>query len=389
MYLFFQADISKQLDARGQNLLQLLIKEAPQKKIDALKEYLNSDRINNNQRRYVLDCLKTIGTPEAIQTIETANKENWDKANRAYADEIIAEESSRFEALEKQIQSEGVPLQSSIRNPFEGNVEYINISGGIHKYSVTGRVENVPGFYLCKYPVTNKRYRRFISFLAGSEKALLEILPLEIFAQRLLKFATPIKGYTAFLGENFTEWQVKLRSRLDDDKKFYDDDQPTVAVSWYAARAYCFWLSCLDIAMRGDVENPDIHQLASIYRLPTEKEWEWAAAGREPGGSPRKYPWPAYKGEPTPELANYNKNVGATTPVGRCPEGATPEGLMDMAGNAWEWMDNYYDAANNWYALRGGSWYDGAHHMRCAARSNGGPDYLYDVIGFRVLRTCS
>jgi len=63
----------------------------------------------------------------------------------------------------------------------------------------------------------------------------------------------------------------------------------------------------------------------------------------EPNGTIRKYPWPKDKGEPNQNLANYGKNVGATTPVDRYPEGATPLGLMDMAGNVWEWMDSYYD----------------------------------------------
>jgi formylglycine-generating enzyme required for sulfatase activity len=117
-----------------------------------------------------------------------------------------------------------------------------------------------------------------------------------------------------------------------------------------------------------------------------EKEWERAAGG-EPDGSVRQYPWAAYKGEPNPNLANYDKNVGATTPVGRYPEGATPLGLMDVAGNAWEWMENYYDYDKNWYSLRGGSWYDDGPNLRCSVRSSGGPNLDYDVIGFRVLRT--
>ena len=92
--------------------------------------------------------------------------------------------------------------------------------------------------------------------------------------------------------------------------------------------------------------------MASIYRLPEEEEWEWAAGG-EPDGSIRKYPWPKDKGEPGKNLANFNKNVDATTPVDRYPEGATPLGLMDMAGNVWEWMENYYREDKDWKALCG------------------------------------
>lgn len=390
MYSFFHSDVSKQLDDHQQTLLQLLIKEAPQRKIDALKDNLNSDRLNNNQKRYVLDCLKTIGTPEVLEAIETfIEKSKDDEANLDHARDIAAELTTavpRIEEIAKKDTSE--EIANSFRSPFEDNVEYIYIPGGVFKYSVTGMMENIPGFYLCKYPVTNKRYRRFISFLEGSEKELLKILPLEIFASKLLKFTESIKGYRACLGENFKEWQFTLRSSFDEDKKFTGDDQPVIGVSWYAARAYCLWLSCLEIASRGDkkIENIDINQLASIYRLPTEKEWEWAAAG-EPDGHVRQYPWAAYKGEPNPNLVNYDQNVGATTPVGRYPEGATPLGLMDVAGNAWEWMENYYDYDKNWYALRGGSWYDDASNMLCSARSSGGPDLDYDVIGFRVLRT--
>jgi formylglycine-generating enzyme required for sulfatase activity len=69
----------------------------------------------------------------------------------------------------------------------------------------------------------------------------------------------------------------------------------------------------------------------------------------------REYPW-GDKPEPTPKHANYNGNEGATTPVGRYPDGATPEGLYDMAGNVWEWMENWYDEHPEYKSVRGGSW---------------------------------
>jgi formylglycine-generating enzyme required for sulfatase activity len=97
-------------------------------------------------------------------------------------------------------------------------------------------------------------------------------------------------------------------------------------------------------------------------------------------------PWPKTKGQPTPELANYGKNVGTTTPVGRYPEGATPEGLMDMAGNVCEWMANWYDEDEDWRALRGGSWIYGEGNLRCSARGDVVPRIGSDGIGFRVVR---
>ncbi|HLP58149.1 MAG TPA: SUMF1/EgtB/PvdO family nonheme iron enzyme, partial [Candidatus Deferrimicrobium sp.] len=258
------------------------------------------------------------------------------------------------------------------RNPFEDNVEYIKIPGGTYKFSVTGTMETVPDLYFCKYPVTNKRYRKFISYLAGKEKSLEEILPLKMFTEKLSQFAGTIEDYPDYLEAKPGEWWSLFRSKCDDDKQFNGDDHPVVNVTWYAARAYCFWLSCLQ-------------QQKGLYRLPTEVEWEWAAAGREPGNALREYPWPTNKGLPSPELANYDNNVGVTTPVGRYTEGATPEGLMDMAGNAWEWMANWYDKDQSGRALRGGSWNYPSGVLPCAVRLLDNPQLNWRPYGFRVV----
>jgi formylglycine-generating enzyme required for sulfatase activity len=388
MRLFFQSPVSEQLDAHQQTLLQHLVREAPQKKIDALKDCLNSDSLNGHQRRYVMDCLKTIGTPGAIKAIENADKTKFDDSNLSYAEDIVAEAAVKPGPVIQPIETKKHLLQDSFRNPFEYNVEYIKIPGGTYEFSVSKQTVTVPGLYFCKYPVTNKRYRRFISFLAGKEKELEKKLSLDMYAKRLLKFADIIKGYIKYMGKDPGEWRNKFRSGSDDDKKFNGDDQPVVDIGWYAARAYCFWLSCLDAALTGDKQllNGDISGLASIYRLPKEEEWEWAAGG-EPDGSIRKYPWPKDKGEPGKNLANFNKNVGATTPVDRYPGGATPSGLMDMAGNMWEWMENYYDKDEDSMALRGGSWYSKKGSLVCSARDFNYPRYLwYYYYGFRVLR---
>ena len=121
----------------------------------------------------------------------------------------------------------------------------------------------------------------------------------------------------------------------------------------------------------------------NLYRLPTEKEWEYAAGGKKS----RVYPWGDK--EPSPTLANYNNNEGATTPTGRYPEGASPEGLHDMAGNVWEWSDDWYYKKEDWRAVRGGAYkYSDSDALRCSSRGFGYPDDgLFSVVGFRVIRS--
>ena len=98
------------------------------------------------------------------------------------------------------------------------------------------------------------------------------------------------------------------------------------------------------------------------------------------------YPWG--KQEPDKTHANFGQEVGHTTPVGSYPEGATPDGLMDVAGNVWEWMENLYGQKDlpDARALRGGSWGNGASDLQCSARDGDNPDGSWnDSVGFRVV----
>jgi formylglycine-generating enzyme required for sulfatase activity len=388
MQMLFLSPVSRQLDDNKQTLLKNLVIEAPQKKIDALADCLDSDELNDSQKRYVLDCLKTIGTTEALDAVKKTDKTRMDKSSREYAEDIISEAAAKVEPFVKIPGKKELETLDTFRNSIEGGVEYIKIPGGTYKYSVTGKMETVPDLYFCKYPVTNQRYRSFIVYLQGKDKEFEKMLPMDTFAKALLNFAGSIAGYSDYLGKQTEKWREKFRSYADDDKKYNGDDQPVVAVTWYAARAYCFWLSCLDAVLKGNNRLEDIKMLSGTYRLPTEVEWEWAAGGN-PDGSMRTFPWSEEKGEPSPNLANFNNNVGATTPVGRYPEGATPHGLMDMAGNVWEWMKNLYQEDKPWPAFRGGSWYNDVSSLRCAARDVSYPAIRNDDWGFRVVRSQS
>jgi formylglycine-generating enzyme required for sulfatase activity len=150
---------------------------------------------------------------------------------------------------------------------------------------------------------------------------------------------------------------------------------PVTYVDWFDAQAFCAWAG---------------------VRLPSEAEWEYAARGIEE----RAYPWGEHA--PNASLAHYCASADAltTVPVGSCPAGATPEGLLDMAGNVWEWMASLhrsypYDASDGREdmaapgrrVLRGGSFRsDHAHYLHSAFRSLSYPARRRDHIGFRVAR---
>ncbi|MCG3154847.1 MAG: Hercynine oxygenase [bacterium] len=358
-------------------LLEQVLKEARQKPVAAFESFLGNAQVNWQQGYNALLCLRLIAS-EAAQALV---KKVWEREKQRTGDKDKDRQRLLQKAEEILIEwklhrppvapAAGPGLEPSWRNPFELEAEYIRIPGGRYRFSVTKLEVTVPELYFAKYPVTNKLYRRFIAYLR-EEKGMaeaLQLLPMKTFAQRLLAGEKEIEGY---FGENHNQWAPKLVSKYDDDKRFNGDDQPVVGVAWFAAMAYCSWLSALQKA------NSKGQKETIIYRLPAEEEWEWAASGGK-----RKYPW----GDPEPDetRANYDRKVGQTTPVGAYPAGATPEGLQDMAGNVWEWMGNKYAPSLDARALRGGAWSYTPESLRCVARYYSLPVFLWHCYGFRVV----
>ena len=106
------------------------------------------------------------------------------------------------------------------------------------------------------------------------------------------------------------------------------------------------------------------------FKLPSEAQWEKSARGTDS----RLYPWGSKK--PGNHLANFFSPSGKTVKVDSNAQGASPYGLLNMAGNVEEWCDNQ--------AARGGSFYINELYIRCTSRSQYNRNERNHALGFRL-----
>ena len=248
-------------------------------------------------------------------------------------------------------------------------------------------------FCIGKYPVINAQYERFLDAPDFSD---------EVLWKGFLKFNEDCIQIGRWGNEGWNWFQEEMK----DSKKFlskkpvipeYWNDQnfgvsnpenPVVGVSWFEANAYCNWLMRHWNEVAESKANAGLHP--RWMRLPLETEWVTAAGGEIPE---KRFPWDA-AGKATIDIkeivkrANVSESgIGHTTPVNAYLRGASPYGVMDMAGNVWEWQMNYYDMKEGWFVLRGGSWFYDQSRACVSGRHNNQSLLNWDPYGFRVVVT--
>jgi formylglycine-generating enzyme required for sulfatase activity len=216
-------------------------------------------------------------------------------------------------------------------------------------------------------------------FWMGSEKGDEDekpVHPVKLAGFRLYRMEVTNAQYARFLAATGHREPLFWK-----EERFNPPKQPVVGVDWHDATAYCRWANA---------------------RLPTEAEWEYAARGTDG----RELPWgdegrgSRGGGSQGAKRAVMDEpfNSGKPEEVGSAPAGASPFGVLDMAGNVWEWCADWYDrtyyyarsprdnptgpAEGSQRVLRGGSWAYPSN-VRAAYRFPERPTFRVSYVGFR------
>ncbi len=266
----------------------------------------------------------------------------------------------------------------------------------------------LPSFGLGRWPVTNADYRCFIE---ADDYANSVYWPGEtgLWFKGDLDLEKHILLYPEDMRVFYRDWLEKRPLERRRQPYYWNDLQwnaanlPVVGITWFEARAYCFWLTARLRVAKLINDSQSVH-------LPTEAQWEKAARiypAPGPAGLPyvdgRLWPW----GDQWDNTCcnSHESSVNGTTPVGLYPNGASGFGVEDMAGNVLEWTSTasgpkpgggdfeypYSDKDGredpNTLALRvvrGGSWYHDRWFCRATIRSWIVPVGSFDYLGFRV-----
>jgi formylglycine-generating enzyme required for sulfatase activity len=239
----------------------------------------------------------------------------------------------------------------------------------------------LPAYYMDKYEVTNAQYREFVEkvdyWFPASWKDNGYLLAPKVLEIADLPTLRNLAANTFHLDMDTRTMKRDALIKAIGEQQAKLDKLPVAEVNWFNAYDYCAWVG---------------------KRMPTEAEWEKAARGDDA----REYPWGN-------DWDNSRLNAGeagnwqfGVAPVGSYPTGASPYGVMDMAGNVMEWVRDWYEAypgstfthetlGKKYKVVRGGGWGGVGHYVlsqfyRTAYRLHMRPDAMYVDIGFRCAK---
>ena len=284
---------------------------------------------------------------------------------------------------------------------FEMGDHHDSFDGALPVHTVT-----LDSFYMSKYEITNQQYAEFLN---SAYPAQLKVVSGVVYAADDASNSYPYcdTSIASYSQINFSDpdFSVNIKDGTTDMS-----NHPMVEVGWYGCVAYCNWKSQQEgLESCYNLSTWDCDFSKNGFRLPTEAQWEYAARGGE--HSPYyRYPWgDSIDGS----MANYwisgdPYQTGAypyTTPVGYYDGGQVPAGtdmangygLYDVAGNVYEWCNDWYGsyssspetnptgpASGNYRVLRGGYWNNGGSYCRVASRFYDLPVNRGSRSGFRV-----
>jgi serine/threonine-protein kinase len=199
----------------------------------------------------------------------------------------------------------------------------------------------LPGYHIYKNLVTVEMYEKFCVATGRS------MPPVPVERSRNLSTATGRSRHPLW----------------DFNRNWSNKEHPIVNVSWEDAKAYCDWAG---------------------VKLPGEAQWEKAARGTDG----RKYPWGNTFDRSKLRCSKTSYfDAGGTAPVGSFPKGASPYGVLDMAGNVWQWCEDGAQVGMDKYkVLKGGSWANTyKEDFQCAVCLKSPPAFRYCNLGFRCV----
>jgi formylglycine-generating enzyme required for sulfatase activity len=239
-------------------------------------------------------------------------------------------------------------------------------------------------FYIAKYPITVIQFQAFLDDPDGFSQ--------DKWWDGLARSNIP-RAISVMALERVKWWEgLEDRPPGPGEPRFKFSNHPRETVSWYDAMGFCRWLTAKLPAEAWPAPLAQPLEAVSMplrwdIRLPTEWEWQQAATGGNPAN---KYPWGTEWN--SSGVNSEESGLGRTIAVGMYPEGVSPCGALDMAGNVWEWCFNTYyslvDAVvygSEAYGMRGGSWRYDKDSAGTMYRSGFNAHVRDHDIGFRVV----